>query len=134
MRVNRILAVAVAMLPALVLLEPRSAAGQHPLESDVAACHEFARGEALLPAYVERAPLNPRPSGYSRVAPWSGPVVGLRPPDPVPAPAKTTSVPPLPPTGEFGSRGTSQETASEPGFVDPRYRELFDACLRSRGF
>jgi hypothetical protein len=123
----------VALLAVLPLLDPRSAGGQRPQESDLAVCHEFARGEAQLPAYVERAPLNPFPNRLGRVAPWSGPVTGLRPPDPVPGPTK----PPIPrsaPTGAFGSGGTSQEAATEPGLLDPRYREVFDACLRARGF
>jgi hypothetical protein len=121
------------MLAILVLLDPGSAAGQRPQESDLAVCEEFARGEALLPAYVERAPLDPFPNRLSRAAPWSGPVIGLRPPDPAPARRKP-SVPTPPPTGAFGSGGTSQEAASEPGLLDPRYREIFDACMRARGF
>jgi len=121
------------LLIALALLEPRSAAGQRPQESDLAVCHEFARGEALLPAYVEPAPLEPFPNRLSRTAPWNGPITGLRPPDPVPRPRKP-SIPSPAPTGAFGSGGTSQETAREPGLPDQRYRELFDACMRARGF
>jgi hypothetical protein len=122
-----------AVLAALVLLDPRWAAGQRAQESDLALCHEFARGEALLPAYVERAPLNPASNRLSRVAPWSGPITGLRAPDPLSAPPKPSSGS-TPPTGAFGSGGTSQDAASDPGLLDPRYRELFDACMRAHGF
>jgi hypothetical protein len=132
--VIRVLGLPFLLLTIIVGSDPRSAAAQRPQESDLTVCHEFARAETTLPAYVERAPLNPFPNRLSRTAPWSGPTIGLRPPDPVPPPRNAPGIPPPPPSGEFGSGGTSQEAATESGLLDPRYREIFEACMRARGF
>lgn len=110
------------------------AAGERPTEADLAACAEFAREQPAAQMYTERAPTSPFPSRASKVSPWTGPVAGTRPPLPVARPPAVGEGPLPGATGVFGAGGGSQEAMSEPGAMDVRFKEAFDACMRARGF
>ena len=83
---------------------------------------------------VERAPVSPFPGRISGVAPWTGPVTAFRGTRKAERAVPDVSVTPPSSTGEFGAGGTSQEATTEPGSLDPRYRDAFDACMRARGY
>jgi hypothetical protein len=120
-----------AILSGLVVVARGQEPGRRPTEADLAACAEFARSEAGLPAYTERAPLSPFPRRTSAVGPWTGPVASFGAPR-RDAPSRTIDSPTT--SGVFGAGGQSQEAESEPGRLDPLYTQAFDACLRARGF
>lgn len=126
--------IAIALLAAALAPGSAVAVGERPTRADLAACNEFARGQLGVPAYTETAPLSPFPSRVSGVGPWTGPITATRPPNPaersvVPGPVDSPAI-----SGRFGAGGSSQEATSEPGQVDPRFKEAFEACMRARGF
>ena len=123
--------IGLAAAVALVTLEAHAAgAGEaRPSEADLRLCHEKARDQVSLPSYVERAPASPFPSRISGVGPWTGPVTGVPPP---PVTRRREGRPPVaaPPPAD-----AAQEAGeSDPGPVDPRYREVFNACMRALGY
>ena len=127
-------AIAIALLAAALGPGYAVAVGERPTRADLVACGEFARGQVGVPAYIETAPLSPFPSRVSGVSPWTGPITGTRSPNPArqslgPGPVDSPEI-----SGRFGAGGGSQEAMSEPGHVDPRFKEAFEACMRSRGF
>jgi hypothetical protein len=110
------------------------AAGTRPTAADIAACREFVRMQPDLPAYTETAPTNPFPSRLSHVAPWTGPVAPTLPPRPEERPLAPAPAEPPDSSGGLEQGDNSQEAASEPGLVEPGFREAFDSCMRARGF
>ena len=90
----------------------------------------LARRPLDAPIYVERAPTSPFPGRISGVTEWTGPVTGARPP----APRPPIAIPHATTHGDFGAGGSSQQGMSEPGPTDPRYLEVFQACLRALGY
>jgi hypothetical protein len=114
----------------LAVTIPAWAADVRPTEADIAHCALVARAAIESPAYDERAPSSPFPRRISGIGPYTGAITpieaqrlpGGTPPPDVRSPATT---------GVFGAGGFSQEAESEPGSIDPRLRETFDACMRA---
>ncbi len=105
---------------------------ERPTEADLAACARHASAQIGLPSYVERAPTSPFPNVTAAVGPWTGPITGLR--GEVPSPAAPGPIDSPATSGLFGVGGESQESTTEPGRQDPRFKEAFDACMHARGF
>jgi hypothetical protein len=125
--------IGLAMLIGVTVVDGKGLAqDDRPTPADVMACSDIARAEVGT-AYTERAPVSPFPSRTSGVGPWTGPVTGTRAPRAEqPDPLALVDTPAT--SGVFGAGGESQEAMSEPGPVDPRFQEVFDACMRARGF
>ncbi len=108
------------------------AAGERPTEADLADCARYASAQTGRPSYVERAPTSPFPNVAAAVGVWTGPITGPRAEAPSPAAPESIDSPSA--SGLFGLGGQSQESITEPGWHDPRFKEAFDACMHARGF
>jgi hypothetical protein len=109
------------------------AAGERPTTADIARCAEVARAAVEEPAYEERAPGSPLPQRISAIGPYTGPITPSEA-QAARAGAAPTGMRSPATSGDFAAGGASQAAASEPGPVDARRRETFDACMRALGF
>ena len=119
---------AVSVLLVTLQAQVARAADPRPSEADLKTCHDRARDQTSAPSYVERTPASPFPSRISGVGPWTGPVTGVPPPPPPRRREPRTVSPPAPDAPATG------DAESDPGPVDPKYREAFNACLRALGY
>jgi len=106
------------------------AAGERPTESDIARCASLARASIEGPAYDERAPTSPFPRQISGVGPYTGPITPIEAQIPGARAALPRTQSPAT-SGVFGAGGYSQAAESEPGPIDSRLQETFDACMRA---
>jgi hypothetical protein len=122
------------LLAVLLHVAPAVGGDARPTEADLRACHDLAVERSSPPAYVERTPVSPFPSRISGVGEWTGPVTGVPPPRVTARREQRPKVPVEAPSPTFGAGGKSEEGSSEMGPVEAKYREAFDACLRSLGY